>query len=300
MNQSSNNLLRELLQAAIAADLTKNEWSVFAVMLSQTLGYGKRNDALTTKRIAKLAEVRKDRAEIAIAGVIKKGMFEQSPHKLFDYAYALPARFLADDAPTRFFAPTLPKIGNDFRNSEDFSENRIHTEYLPLQNKLNNTDKPSVAVGENKFVEEQEIIQPNNVPDQAMQDLFPALVSLPVTQANDVLKLLAQAIKNGSIKTTPTKFGGALIKMARQGALDTSTLHETTDETANRYRQIQQHMDDLKRDANAITALYQRANVPIPPSEQQKIAAGAAKYQALKAELQAIAKANTTIQGVTA
>ena len=54
-------LARDLIDAALAADLTQNELRVFLALFRQTLCYGKTADPLNMKRLATLTAIRKDR-----------------------------------------------------------------------------------------------------------------------------------------------------------------------------------------------------------------------------------------------
>ena len=77
-------LARDLIDAALAADLTQNELRVFLALFRQTLCYGKTADPLNMKRLATLTAIRKDRLAPAIAGVTDKGLFTVQPHPVFE------------------------------------------------------------------------------------------------------------------------------------------------------------------------------------------------------------------------
>ena len=88
-------LARDLIDAALAADLTQDELRVFLALFRQTLCYGKTADPLNMKRLATLTAIRKDRLAPAIAGVTDKGLFAAQPHPAFEFEYRIPADFLA-------------------------------------------------------------------------------------------------------------------------------------------------------------------------------------------------------------
>jgi phage replication O-like protein O len=100
-------LFRELNEAALSADLSKNEAKVFMALLHQTLGYGKSHDNLTNKRLAYLAGIRQDRLLTAIEGVIDHGLFTVRTARRYNFRYDIPQKFLDEDPV--FFTPHLPK-----------------------------------------------------------------------------------------------------------------------------------------------------------------------------------------------
>jgi phage replication O-like protein O len=112
-------LFRTLTEAALAADLNKNESKVFLALLNQTLGYGKSFDHLTDSRLAQLTSVRLDRFHTAVEGVVEKGLFNVEASNYYNYRYQIAEKFL-DKHPV-FFTPHLPKKGIDFRKSETIS-----------------------------------------------------------------------------------------------------------------------------------------------------------------------------------
>ncbi len=77
-----------LLDKALATDLSKTEWRIFATLLRQTLGFGKTSDALSFGRIAQLSGVRKDHAKKAVDSVCDAGLFTRSEHPQYDFLYS--------------------------------------------------------------------------------------------------------------------------------------------------------------------------------------------------------------------
>lgn len=69
-----------------------------------------------------------------------------------------------------------------------------------------------------------EINYPTEIDHDTQQALAPALAKLRSADAQDVCDLLAIAIRNQSIQTTPTSFGFALISAAKNGTLDKTAL----------------------------------------------------------------------------
>jgi phage replication O-like protein O len=124
-------VFRELIRAAIEKDLGKNDLKVFIVLLEQTLGYGKKTDRLTDRRLAHLCEMRLDRFRLAAQVVVNKGLFEQRPAKMFQYRYTISERFLSKHIEKHgdqdFFTPALPKKRPDSQKTETVSEKKRHT-----------------------------------------------------------------------------------------------------------------------------------------------------------------------------
>ena len=100
-------LFRALNEAALNANLSKNEAKVFMALIHQTLGYGKAFDHLTNRRLAALAGIRQDRLQVAIEGVIDEGLFTVKKSKYYNFRYQIAPKFL-DENPI-FFTPHLPK-----------------------------------------------------------------------------------------------------------------------------------------------------------------------------------------------
>lgn len=179
--------LIKLLDRALSVDLSKSEHRAFLALLRQTLGFNKTNDALTSGRIAQITGLRKDHAKKALTGVVDAGLFERSPHSIYEYTYAAAVQE-ASPAPTKPApAETDP------------------TKPVPA---------PALA----------ELTIDEVIDDETRSTLARSLSTLRTDDAQAVCDLLAQAIKNGSIQTTPIRFAGALIRAARFGTLDKSSL----------------------------------------------------------------------------
>lgn len=224
----SKTLLRNMLDAALQNDLTLNEWRTFAVLLRQTVGFGKRSDPLMDSRISKLCGIRKDRIRPALQSIADKGLFDVVPHKWLDNTYTIPAGFFDESPESRFFAPSAP-LNGEITHSVAESHHSVGTyRDLPLQRSTstdtNNNDQPSQPVCDVGLNPVTEIKKPAAVDESTYVALLPALRTLPNSRALDVLALLATAISNGSIKASPVQLGGGLIKAARAGTLDTTPL----------------------------------------------------------------------------
>ena len=119
-------LAHDLIDAALAAELSQNELRVFLVLLRQTLCYGKASDALTYKRLVHLTHVRKDRLLPALQKLLDCQLFSQNPHKTFGQSFHIHADFLSQTQ-GHIYAPSLTKQRNEFRESEAVSEKKTHT-----------------------------------------------------------------------------------------------------------------------------------------------------------------------------
>lgn len=77
-----------------------------------------------------------------------------------------------------------------------------------------------------------EINYPAEIDHETQQALDPALAKLRSADAQDVCTLLALAIRNRSIQTTPVRFGFALISAAKNGTLDKTALRSNPQQPA--------------------------------------------------------------------
>ena len=100
-------LYRSLVDAALDACLTRNEYRVFLALMNQTIGYGKTFNHLTDKRLVNITKIRLDRLYPAIEGVVNKGLFEVEASRYYDYRYQIASDFLKKH-PT-FFTPHILK-----------------------------------------------------------------------------------------------------------------------------------------------------------------------------------------------
>ncbi len=233
-------LTRDWIASALAADLTQNQLRAFLAVMHQTLCYGKASDAITDKRLGKLANVRVDRLRPALHGLVEKGIIEAQEHPYFDGEYSIPADLLLTHHGV-FFAPSLPKNGSHFRKTEEPSENRVHTTYTFTTNNLTPpTTEPTppapapapTVPAEVETVSSSSVLEPTVLEypqtfDRAEQARAANILDgLTPTTANDCLKLLAQAMQQGKVKT-PHGYLYRLADNARHGTLDISTLRNT-------------------------------------------------------------------------
>ena len=184
-------LFRNLNQAAIDANLNKNESKVFIVLMNQTLGYGKKSDHLTNKHLADLTGIRQDRLPIAIASVIDNGLFEAKPSRYYQCRYQIASKFLKKTP--EFFTPHLPKnrkipqktenipeIQNDslknrkiLRKTENVPENRVDPPKFGILPNITLTSFNPTSIQPQQTVAESENLQKK--------------VSLPEIRQSDVV-----------------------------------------------------------------------------------------------------------------
>jgi hypothetical protein len=88
------NLFRALLTASLKANLTQSEQKLFMVLLVETLDCGKASAFLSLRTLVGLTGLRIDHLKIAIAGLVKKEMFEVEQSVDDEYCYSIPRRFL--------------------------------------------------------------------------------------------------------------------------------------------------------------------------------------------------------------
>lgn len=304
----SQTLLRNLLDAALEGGLSQNEWRAFAAILIKTIGYGKRSDHPNFTQLANLTGIRKDRIQPAVQALIDKGIFEAAEHR-YDRIYTIPAKFFEDGkAQARFFAPSIPFTGKTRQSMAAKTQESGTYRDIPLQS--SNYDIPTppkdewpeidplegewdVVVSDEKgnvtFETHAGLTKPADVTRETYDHLENGLKTLPKAQANDVLQLLALAIRNHSIKTTPTRLGGALIKAAKAGTLDTSALQAMQQEQAARAGQnrntLAVELNNCRAEIASLQRLYARANIPMPDGDSLRVAAYQARIMAIQAEL---------------
>ncbi|WP_162596677.1 replication protein [Thiofilum flexile] len=214
-------LARTLINHALACDLTQNELKVFLVIYSKIITYGKTADAISYSQLTKLSGIRKDRALIAAQGLIKKGLFTTTPHKLYDQTYTIHPDLLTDN--DLFYFPTPPKNGKPFRNSgENPSEIRVHT-INTTNTKNTTTDNEADSRRCQEFIPEN-LPYPQTLTPAEKQTAAQCLDGLSLQDASDCLKILDYNIQHGKITTSPIALLRGLIKQARQGTLGTHLL----------------------------------------------------------------------------
>ena len=75
------NSLVTILDAALAADLGKRQWAVFAAVLRQTLGYRKVSDDLSSGRLSQVTGIHRNHIWQAKQELVDKGLLVSAPGK---------------------------------------------------------------------------------------------------------------------------------------------------------------------------------------------------------------------------
>lgn len=301
-----SSLSRDLIDAALAADLSKNEYKVFLALFRQTLCYGKASDPLTLKRLADLTGIRKDRLAQAVQGVITKGLFEATEHKIFDTLYAIGSQFL-NEAAVPFFAPHLPVNGRSTPAAETTSEkrealpeSRVHT-YIhltlltttsfttqPARTKIEASEKAAVVVSGDL----NSLPYPENFTHAERQQAARVLDGLHPELASDCLQLLKLGLQSGRVKSR-LAYLNQLGKAARAGCLDRSPLAPSNpapsaEAPVQRSVQAEQRyrLQTVATDIQALDRLQALAGFPMDASTQAHRQALVSEFNALKAQMQ--------------
>ena len=197
-------LAHDLIDAALAAELSQNELRVFLVLLRQTLCYGKASDALTYKRLVHLTHVRKDRLLPALQKLLDCQLFSQNPHKTFGQSFHIHADFLAQTQ-GHIYAPSLTKQRSEFRENEAVSEKKTHTILTITKHKPDTTT----------VLNANELPYPLSFSPKMQQAAAKMLDGLTPDTARDCLLLLSQRLQKGGI-TSPLGYLYQLAQAARQ------------------------------------------------------------------------------------
>ena len=268
-------LARDLIDAALAAELSQNELRVFLALLRQTLCYGKASDALTYKRLVSLTHVRKDRLLPALQKVLDCQLFSQAPHKTFGQSFQIHAEFLSNTQ-GQIYAPSLPKQRNDFRETEAVSEKATHTLSTVTALKPDTTTR----------LDTQQLPYPPSFSPTTQQAAARILDGLSPDSARDCLLLLTQRLQKGGI-TSPLGYLHQLAQAARANRLDCSALNtKPTTAQPNPQRQVNARLHALAADIQALDKLYALANTPMDEATRLIRQAKVREWQKLKAGLQ--------------
>jgi phage replication O-like protein O len=301
-----SSLARDLIDAALAADLSKNEYKVFLALFRQTLCYGKASDPLTIKRLANLTGIRKDRLAQAVQGVIATGLFESRAHKIFDTLYTIGCGFF-NETSTPFFAPHLSMNRNLTQATDTVSENqavlpesRVHTStYLtPFTQTPFTPTRPSTeteATTKDRVGGSGDVVTlpyPKAFTDSECQQAARCLDGLHPALASDCLQILSLSIEAGRVKS-PLGYLNHLGKAARAGSLDRSLLARPSPQThfekpmkAHPHAEQRYRLQTLAADIQALDRLQALAGGSLDLSTQTHRQALVSEFNSLKTQLQ--------------
>ncbi len=208
MKPKNRTLARDLIDAALAADLTQNELKMFLVLFRQTICYSKKSDPLRLSSLIHYSHIRKDRLLPALQRLLQTGLFTRQPHPENEYEYSIAEEYLAPYV-DGFFAPALRKNGSDFRPTEAVSEKRTHT------TKTNTIFNPTTT----------SLPYPETWNEQERRSAAHILDGLNPDDARDCLLILSRSMKARSVPS-PLGYLHNLVKAARAGRLNRSVLQK--------------------------------------------------------------------------
>ena len=267
-------LARDLIDAALAADLTQNELRVFLALFRQTICYGKIRDPLTVNRIAHISQIRKDRLPPALNKILQIGLFTEIKSKSYEHYYAISADFLAKH-PQGFYAPSIPQKRSSPCETEPPSEKRGHTSTTLTV--INPTTTPAA---EDK--NEEVLPYPTHFTNETRQAAARILDGLSPTDARDCLLILNQNLRTQRIQS-PLGYLHHLAQAARQGSLDRSQLspYRTTEPTPDMAKKLR--LRQLQAEIHSLESLFKQAGVAMDKRSAAQHAAYVAEYQRLRA-----------------
>ena len=208
MKPKNRTLARDLIDAALTADLTQNELKMFLVLFRQTICYSKKSDPLRLSSLIHYSHIRKDRLLPALQRLLQTGLFTRQPHPENEYEYSIAEEYLAPYA-DGFFAPALRKNGSDFRPTEAVSEKRTHT------TKTNTIFNPTTT----------SLPYPETWNEQERRSAAHILDGLNPDDARDCLLILSRSMKARAVPS-PLGYLHNLVKAARAGRLNRSVLQK--------------------------------------------------------------------------
>ena len=208
MKPKNRTLARDLIDAALTADLTQNELKMFLVLFRQTICYSKKSDPLRLSSLIHYSHIRKDRLLPALQRLLQTGLFTRQPHPENEHEYSIAEEYLAPYA-DGFFAPALRKNGSDFRPTEKNTEKRTHT------TKTHTIFNPTTT----------SLPYPETWNEQERRSAAHILDGLNPDDARDCLLILSRSMKARSVPS-PLGYLHNLVKAARAGRLNRSVLQK--------------------------------------------------------------------------
>ena len=291
-------LALDMIDAAMAADLTPNEHKVFLILFRQTVGYGRKTDLLCIPQFVKLTGIRKDRLIPAIASVLGKGLFEVSPSREFQHRYRIPAKFLA---PYRngFYPPNVPQKRDDFRSTEAISEKQnntgINTTGFTHTTTATTAANPANPVDQaDSAPPRPDLPYPPQLSPHHRRTASRLLHRLKFEDARDCLLVLHHAMQTQHVRS-PLGYLQHLIRSVQEGTFDRSVLpplplDQNTPLAPSSVHHVQamleakqQRLRYLQAEIRGLDALYQKAGIPMDEASAARRADYVAEYQQLMA-----------------
>ena len=292
-------LALDMIDAAMAADLTPNEHKVFLILFRQTICYGRKTDNLCIQQFVKLTGIRKDRLLPAIASVLGKGLFEVSPSREFQHRYRIPAKFLA---PYRngFYPPNVPQKRDDSRSTEGVSEKQNNTGINTTGFTHTTPADPAATTSTNSANQADsapprpDLPYPPQLSPHHRRTASRLLHRLKFEDARDCLLVLHHAMQTQHVRS-PLGYLQHLIRSVQEGTFDRSVLpplplDQNTPLAPSSVRHVQamleakqQRLRYLQAEIRGLDALYQKAGIPMDEASAARRADYVAEYQQLMA-----------------
>ena len=288
-------LALDMIDAAMAADLTPNEHKVFLILFRQTVGYGRKTDLLCIPQFVRLTGIRKDRLIPAIASVLGKGLFEVSPSREFQHRYRIPAKFLAPYQ-SGFYPPNVPQNRIDSRSTEGVSEKQnntgINTTGFTHTTTANSTADPANQT--NSAPPRPDLPYPPQLSPHHRRTASRLLHRLKFEDARDCLLVLHHAMQTQHVRS-PLGYLQHLIRSVQEGTFDRSVLpplplDQNTPLAPSSVHHVQamlaakqQRLRYLQAEIRGLDALYKKAGIPMDEASAARRADYVAEYQQLMA-----------------
>ncbi len=288
-------LALDMIDAAMAADLTPNEHKVFLILFRQTICYGRKTDNLCIQQFVKLTGIRKDRLIPAIASVLGKGLFEVSPSREFQHRYRIPAKFLAPYQ-SGFYPPNVPQNRIDSRSTEGVSEKQnntgINTTGFTHTTTANSTADPVNPA--DSAPPRPDLPYPPQLSPHHRRTASRLLHRLKFEDARDCLLVLHHAMQTQHVRS-PLGYLQHLIRSVQEGTFDRSVLpplplDQNTPLAPSSVHHVQamleakqQRLRYLQAEIRGLDALYQKAGIPMDEASAARRADYVAEYQQLMA-----------------
>ena len=291
-------LALDMIDAAMAADLTPNEHKVFLILFRQTICYGRKTDNLCIPQFVRLTGIRKDRLLPAIASVLGKGLFEVSPSREFQHRYRIPAKFLAPYQ-SGFYPPNVPQNRIDSRSTEAVSEKQnntgINTTGFTHTTTATTAANPANPVDQaDSAPPRPDLPYPPQLSPHHRRTASRLLHRLKFEDARDCLLVLHHAMQTQHVRS-PLGYLQHLIRSVQEGTFDRSILpplplDQNTPLAPSSVHHVQamlaakqQRLRYLQAEIRGLDALYQKAGMPMDEASAARRADYVAEYQQLMA-----------------
>lgn len=233
--------LISVLDAALDAGLSKRQWAAFVAILRQTVGYRKRRDDISARRLEQLTGIQRNHIWRAKHELETLGLVDSQPGR-YGERLALTALVTALEKvteqvsePETEAAPDMPEKALSTSPNSGGQRARFRREARPKQattlsnlTQVNHTLPQDSASPPDAKPDSASACLPYP-PDLSPQERQQAAVKLDGLQpdkARQVLRIWQLKIERGEVKKSRLGLLHALVQAARQGTLDTRLLEE--------------------------------------------------------------------------